>query len=80
MPQDAGIQTIKEEKTMRELTKDEWCLVAGGHSPGVCTPATAYNDYAGIRNTSRLGRDLIDGYEGLVEFTSHVIERVALAF
>ena len=65
---------------MRELTSEEWCLVSGGHDPGVCTPATAYNDYAGIRNPSSLGRDLIDAYEGLVEFTSHVIERVALAF
>ena len=64
---------------MRELTHDEWGLVSGGHNPGVCTPQTAYNDYAGIRNTSTIGRDLIDAYEGLVEFTSHVMERVALA-
>ena len=64
---------------MRELTSEEWCLVSGGHNPGVCTPATAFNDNAGIRDTSTIGSDLIDAYEGLVEFTSHVIERVALA-
>ena len=64
---------------MKELNSEDWCLVSGGHSPGVCTPSTAYNDYAGIRNTSTIGRDLIDAYEGLVEFTSHVMERVALA-
>ena len=64
---------------MRELKTDELSLVFGGHTPQVCTPATALNDYNGIRNTSSVGDDLINIYEGLVAATSHIIERVALA-
>ncbi|MDH3441954.1 MAG: hypothetical protein OEM63_14440 [Gammaproteobacteria bacterium] len=64
---------------MRELQKDELSLVFGGHDPQVCTPATAQNDYNGIRNTNTVGDDLINIYEGLVAATSHIIERVALA-
>jgi len=64
---------------MKTLTANECEWVAGGSEPQACTPATALNDYYGIRNTSTIGSDLIDAYEGLVEFTSHVIERVALA-
>lgn len=56
---------------MRELTHNEIQVVSGG--TGVCTPA---NSYGGVTNTSTVGTDLINFYEGLVMFTSHVIERV----
>ena len=80
MPQKAGTKlTIKEDGTMRDLQTDELSLVFGGHSPQVCTPASAQNDYNGIRNTNSVGDDLINIYEGLVAATSHIIERVALA-
>ena len=59
---------------MRKLTQNEVQVVSGGH--GVCTPE---NSYGGVTNTSRVGTDLINFYEGLVMFTSHVIERVAKA-
>ena len=66
---------------MRELTTSEMDFVAGG--TGVCTAedsASGGNNYGGVTNTSSLGQDLINIYEGLVEATSHVIERVANAF
>jgi len=64
---------------MRELTSTEWCLVAGGHET-VCTPASALNDYNGIRNSTSVGPELINIYEGMVSAASHIIERVAFAF
>ena len=64
---------------MRELETNELSLVSGGHNPPVCTPASAWNDYNGIRNTSTVGSDLINIYYGLVEATAHIIVRVALA-
>jgi len=62
---------------MRELNTQELKFVAGGE--GVCTPANSGNNYGGITEPSSLGQDLINIYEGAVAFTSHVIERVALA-
>ena len=59
---------------MRELNKMELDFVSGGH--GVCTPA---NSIGGITDSAGSGRDFINIYEGLVAFTSHVIERVANA-
>lgn len=59
---------------MRELNQNELELVSGG--TGVCTPG---NSYGGVTNTSSVGQDLINFYEGLVSATSHVIERVANA-
>ena len=59
---------------MRELTNSELEIVSGGL---VCVPE---NVYGGVSNPSMLGRDLINFYEGLVSFTSHVIERVANSF
>jgi len=58
---------------MRELNKMELDCVSGG--TGVCH----VNDYGGISNTSTVGQDLINIYEGLVAATSHIIERVAKA-
>lgn len=59
---------------MRELTNNEIHVISGG--TGVCTPE---NSYGGVTNPSSVGRDLINVYEGLVMFTSHVIERVLKA-
>jgi len=59
---------------MRELTKAELSFVSGG--TGQCTPA---NSYGGVSNTSSVGSDLINIYEGVVRAVSHVIERVANA-
>jgi hypothetical protein len=50
-------------------------MVSGG--TGECTAGDGGNDYGGITDTGSLGRELIEIYEGLVEVTSHVIERVA---
>lgn len=62
---------------MRELTLSEMDFVSGG--TGTCTPENSGNDYGGITNTSTIGQELIDIYEGVVEAASHVIERVASA-
>jgi hypothetical protein len=59
---------------MRDLTHNEVQMVGGGH--GVCTTE---NSYWGVTYPYSVGRDLINFYEGLVMFTSHVFERVAKA-
>lgn len=64
---------------MRELKTEELAYVAGGEEQMTCTAASATNDYYGVQNPSSVGGDLIDIYEGLVDATSHIIERVALA-
>ena len=61
---------------MRDLTKDEISMVAGG--VGVC--ASGGNTYGGVSNVSNFGNDIIAAYEGLVAATSHVIERVMNSF
>ena len=63
---------------MRELTATELRFVSGG---GDSCPkdSSDSNTYGGIGDTSTFGEDMIDFYEGLVEVTSHIIERVALA-
>jgi len=61
---------------MRELTHQEMCLVSG--AGGDCS--SDGNTYGGITDTASLGQELIEVYEGLVEVTSHIIERVANAF
>ena len=63
---------------MRVLNQGECRRVAGGHN--VCTPEDAMNDFYGIQDTTSLGQDLVNIYEGLVFATSHIIERVANAF
>ena len=60
---------------MRELTVNEIQLVAGG--TGQCTAADSGNNYGGVTDTSSLGDELVEIYEGLVQLTSHIIERVA---
>ena len=60
---------------MRELTM-ELQFVSGG--TGECTKESA-NRIAGVSDFNDIGADLINFYEGLIEATSYVIERVANA-
>ena len=62
---------------MRELTAAELDFVSGGGDE--CSDEGG-NNIAGVTDSSSLGEDLINIYEGLVEVTSHIIERVANAF
>ena len=64
---------------MRELTATELRFVSGGGDE--CPPNSddGGNKYGGVDDTSTFGEDMINFYEGLVEVTSHIIERVALA-
>lgn len=59
---------------MRDLTMRELGMVNGG--TGVCTAADG-NEFGGVSDTSTLGDDLVNIYEGLVQVASHIIERVA---
>lgn len=63
---------------MRTLTVTEMAAVAGG--TGQCTASDGGNNYGGVSDTGSFGDDLIEIYEGLVQATSHIIERVADAF
>lgn len=60
---------------MRELNPGELACVAGG-GEFTCTPEDG-NTYGGVSDTTSVGDDLINIYEGVVAFASHVIERVA---
>lgn len=62
---------------MRELTMEEFSRVSGG--TGECTAQGSGNNYGGITEPGTLGQELIELYEGMVEATSYVIERVASA-
>lgn len=62
---------------MRELTINEIEFVSGGADE--CPSEDGGNEYAGVKDTKSIGRDLINIYEGVVEATSHIIERVANA-
>lgn len=57
---------------MRELTLNEVNRVAGGE----CSEG---NNYGGITEPTSIGDDLVAIYEGLVQATSYMIERVAKA-
>jgi len=63
---------------MRELTTSELEFVSGGNSG--CTRASSGNSYGGISQPSTLGQDLINIYEGLIQATSYMIERVATSW
>ena len=70
------IQVVnKEVNVMRELSVCEIAMVAGGGDQ--CTPEDGGNSYGGVTDTSTVAQDLINIYEGLVEATSYIIERVA---
>jgi hypothetical protein len=62
---------------MRVLTLNEMSLVAGAADE--CASGGGGNTYGGVTDTSSIGKELIEIYEGLVAATSHVIERVANA-
>ena len=64
---------------MRTLLENELCAVAGG--TGTCTPdESSGNNLGGVTNSGHLGDDLVNIYEGAVQATSHIIERVADSF
>ena len=62
---------------MRELTMTEIGYVSGAGN--TCPSGEAGNTIVGVSDSSSLGKDLINIYEGLVAVTSHIIERVANA-
>ena len=64
---------------MRELTMDEIRLVGGAGDECAGDDGGGGNDLAGVKDSENFGKDLINIYEGLVEATSHIIERVARA-
>lgn len=66
-----------EVDVMRELTANELDFVSG--ATGQCTPENSGggNNYAGVTDPGSVADDLIEIYEGAIEFTSYVIERVA---
>ena len=53
-------------------------LVSGG-GDNCSSGDSGGNDYGGITDTTSVGKEIIDIYEGLVAATSHIIERVANA-
>jgi hypothetical protein len=61
---------------MRELTLSEIQMVSGA---GDECPAGSGNNIEGISNFQQIGDDLVALYEGVVQVTSHIIERVANA-
>lgn len=60
---------------MRELTMSEILVVSGAGDE--CPSDSGGNEIGGVSNFEQLGQDLIAFYEGLVEATSYIIERVA---
>ena len=60
---------------MRELNATELTLVSGAGDE--CSSGGSGNDIGGITDSSSIGQDLINIYEGVVAAVSHVIERVA---
>ncbi len=61
---------------MRELNANELSYVSGGVQQ-MCTEG---NSYGGVSDTSTIGQDLINFYEGLIEATSYMFERIAAAW
>ena len=62
---------------MRELTMSEIGFVGGGAEQ--CSSQGSGNNYGGVTDTGSVGNDIIGIYEGLVQATSYIIERVANA-
>jgi hypothetical protein len=62
---------------MRELTMSEIGFVGGAAEQ--CRSGQGGNNYGGVTDTGSVGQDIIEIYEGLVEATSYIIERVANA-
>jgi len=64
---------------MRELTATELRFVSGAGEECPADSGGGGNSYGGVDDPTTFGEDLINFYEGLVEATSYVIERVANA-
>jgi len=64
---------------MRELTATELRFVSGGTGKCTAESSGSGNTYGGVSNLDSIADDLINFYEGLVEATSYVMERVANA-
>lgn len=64
---------------MRELTLSEMALVSGAGDDCPAGNTGGGNEYGGITDTSTVGEEIIELYEGLVAATSYIIERVANA-
>jgi hypothetical protein len=62
---------------MRELTVNEIGFVGGAAEQ--CSSGQGGNNYGGITDVNSVGKEIIAFYEGLIEATSYVIERVANA-
>ena len=62
---------------MRELTSSELSFVSGAGDG--CSGGSG-NNIGGVTNAGSLGQDLINIYEGVVQATSYMIERVARAW
>ncbi|MCH7537105.1 MAG: hypothetical protein IIB74_09890 [Proteobacteria bacterium] len=62
---------------MRELTMSEIGFVSGAGDD--CPSGEDSSGFAGLGDTSQIGKNLVNIYEGLVAATSHIIERVANA-
>ncbi len=62
---------------MRELRETELSFVSGAGDE--CSSGGSGNDLGGITDSSSIGDDLVNIYEGVVQAVSHVIERVANA-
>jgi len=69
---------FKWRLNMRELTISEIGFVSGAGDD--CSSGdTGANSYGSINDTSSVGDEIIELYEGLVAATSHIIERIANA-
>ena len=69
---------FKRRLNMRELTMSEIGFVSGAGDD--CSSGdSGANSYGSINDTSSMGDEIIELYEGLVAATSHIIERVANA-
>ena len=62
---------------MRELNSRELSFVSGAGDG--CSSGSG-NNIGGVTNSGNFGRDLINIYEGVVQATSYMIERVARAW
>lgn len=60
---------------MRELTLNEMNFVSGAGDD-----CSSGNNIGGVTDSESFGKDIINIYEGLVEATSYIIERVANSF
>lgn len=66
---------------MRELTATEMTFVSGAGEEGDCPEDSGEsgNNIGGVSDSEKFGDDLVNIYEGLVQATSHIIERIATA-